>query len=81
MAPQPAEAIKYATSNRDELKKSQMAGCYYCCSVFKAAEVVNFLAEENTAMCPKCGIDSVIPETAGYPLTVEVLEELHRYWF
>ena len=79
--PETSEAILYATTNKEELKRSQMAGCYYCCRVFRASEVVDFLAEENTAVCPKCGIDSVLPDTAGYPLTTEVLQELHRHWF
>ena len=34
-----------------------------------------------TALCPYCGIDAVIGESAGYPLTEEFLEKMRDYWF
>lgn len=74
-------AIKFATSNKDALGKSKYAACYYCQQVFLANEVVEFLEVENTALCPKCGIDSVLPDTSGYEFTKENLLELHKFWF
>lgn len=37
--------------------------------------------EEETAFCPYCGVDSVIGESSGYPITREFLEEMNHYWF
>ena len=34
-----------------------------------------------TALCPLCGIDSVIPEAPGAPLTTGLLEEMRAHWF
>jgi hypothetical protein len=31
---------------------------------------------EQSAMCPKCGIDSVIGSDSGYPITVEFLRRM-----
>jgi hypothetical protein len=32
-------------------------------------------------MCAKCGIDSVIADTSGYPITTEFLQRMHDHWF
>ena len=36
---------------------------------------------KGTAFCPYCSIDSVIGESAGFPLTKEFLDAMHDYWF
>jgi len=35
----------------------------------------------QTALCPKCGIDSVIGSSSGYPITQAFLSGMRRYWF
>jgi hypothetical protein len=35
----------------------------------------------QTALCPKCGIDSVLGDACGYPLTEDLLSRMHQYWF
>jgi len=35
----------------------------------------------QTALCPKCGIDSVIGSKSGHPITLEFLELMHQHWF
>jgi hypothetical protein len=32
-------------------------------------------------MCPRCGIDSVLGDRSGFPISAEFLGEMHRYWF
>ncbi len=34
-----------------------------------------------TAFCPFCGVDSVIGESSGYPITKEFLEKMKEWWF
>jgi hypothetical protein len=36
---------------------------------------------EQSAMCPKCGIDSVIGSRSGYPITIEFLGRMKERWF
>lgn len=33
----------------------------------------------GTAICPCCGIDAIIGEYSGYPITEEVLKEMYDY--
>ena len=74
-------AIKFATGNREALAKSDRAGCYYCLTIYPANEVVQFLPLEDTALCPHCGIDSVLADQSPYELNAATLEELHEFWF
>jgi hypothetical protein len=36
---------------------------------------------DQTALCPHCGIDSVISSASGYPITAAFLHRMHDYWF
>ena len=35
----------------------------------------------QSALCPRCGIDSVIGADSGYPITVEFLTRMKEHWF
>ncbi len=74
-------AIRFATGNREALAKSNKAGCYYCLMIYSASEVTRFLRSEGTALCPYCGIDSVLADQSPYELNAATLEALHQYWF
>ncbi len=67
--------------NRDEILVSEICACFYCRASFAPAEIVDWIDHERTARCPRCGIDSVLGSAAGFPLTKEFLDEMHRYWF
>jgi hypothetical protein len=49
--------------------------------VFLPAEITDWIDEGQTALCPRCGIDSVIGDRAGFELSPEFLSEMNRYWF
>jgi hypothetical protein len=47
-----------------------------------AAAIEEWIDEGTTALCPRCGVDSVLPDNVPRaPLTVELLQEMHAYWF
>lgn len=81
------KAHKHCSKHRQEILNSKLCGCFYCESVFKPSEITEWTDEDEnnrgqTALCPECGIDSVIGEKSGYPVTdVEFLKEMHKYWF
>ncbi len=35
----------------------------------------------GTAVCPYCGMDSVIGESSGYPITRKFLQRMQKYYF
>lgn len=71
------------TANRLALQRSKSCGCFYCLSVYSPSEIAEWVEDQggDTAICPHCGIDSVIPGESGYPLTKEFLQKMNEHWF
>jgi hypothetical protein len=74
-------AHKWSVRNRSDLKQSDLCGCFYCLEVFPPNEIQDWADNGDTAICPKCGIDSVIGSLAGYPIQREFLSKMHDHWF
>jgi hypothetical protein len=49
--------------------------------IFELSEIADWIDEQQTALCPKCGIDSVIGSASGFPISKEFLHEMCEYWF
>ena len=73
------------TANYPSVRRSRKCGCFYCCQIFDASEVNEDECiddeEGETAVCPRCGIDSVLADAAGYPMTKAFLQAMHDVWF
>ena len=67
--------------HRSEIESSKVCGCFYCLHVFLPSDIEEWIDGKQTALCPRCGIDSVIAEASGLPLTEEFLKEMEQYWF
>ena len=75
-------AHAFCSNNRNSLQKDSLCGCFYCLSIFRPSEITEWIDEkDDTALCPLCGIDSVIGESSGFPITKEFLTEMNKYWF
>ena len=71
---------------RDEILNSKLCGCFYCLETFRPDEIIEWhLEDENgigqTALCPKCGIDSVIGSVSGSPIEHSFLLKMKDFWF
>ncbi|SHM72671.1 hypothetical protein [Roseibium suaedae] len=84
-------AHKLSTRQRQRYQNDTQVGCFYCEAVFLAKEIEEWCNEigerEVTAMCPRCGIDSVISiqEVAELGVSGEefpkLLKAMSRRWF
>lgn len=79
---------KYSTRNRERVEQSAQCGCFYCLATFPPVEIRNWVDlpeggdREVTALCPRCGIDAVLPDSVpGAPLTPGLLDAMRQYWF
>jgi hypothetical protein len=83
--PDHIQAHEHSSYHREEVVRSETCGCFYCLSVFQPSEIEEWIDEKDgigqTAICPKCSIDSVIGSSSGFPITQEFLEKMHQYWF
>ena len=77
------QAHKYSFANKSILEKEKLCGCFYCLEIFSPKEIKEWWKDGPgwTAVCPYCGIDSIIGESIAYPLTKELLEKMHQAWF
>jgi hypothetical protein len=76
------EAYKYSAKHKEQLLKDDKCGCFYCLKIFNPKEIEDWVEDiSGTAICPYCGMDSVIGESSGYPITQEFLERMNGYWF
>jgi hypothetical protein len=65
------KAHEFSRRHRELINVSHRCGCFYCGNIFAAAEIREWIDEIRpdetavTGLCPKCGIDSVLPDSAG----------------
>ena len=74
-------AHKKCINHRAEIERSQLCGCFYCRETFGPDRIVDWVDKDSTALCPECGIDSVIGDASGVQVTKSFLEEMHAAWF
>jgi hypothetical protein len=75
--PEWEQLAKLNKNNREEIKLSGIASCYYCKSPIAASMIVEWIDNDKTALCPHCGIDAVLPDL----LEDWRLDAMHKYWF
>jgi len=71
----PENVNKHRVTQDSHLPKTK-CGCYYCLEVFDRAEVKEYVRADSVALCPKCGVDSVI-----YVSDIDFLKEAHEHKF
>lgn len=73
------------TRNRAALLTCEVAGCFHCCSLFPARDVQAWCdavdGEGRTALCPHCGVDSVLPCLEGGADAQVLLQRMELWWF
>lgn len=91
--PQLHAAHAKSSHHRAEIEASVICGCFYCRTQFEPSEIGEWVdwpddpatgepvAQGQTALCPHCGVDSVLGSQSGFPITPEFLSTMHRYWF
>lgn len=79
-------AHRCSSRHRDEITESEICGCFYCLAIYPPSEIQEWVDQDEkgigtTALCPKCGIDSVIGSKSGYPITQGFLAGMKNVWF
>ena len=74
-------AHRHSYRNRVEIEQSTRCGCFSCSRVFDATEVVDYIDDGETALCPYCSVDAVIGDASGYEVTESFLTDMHNKWF
>lgn len=79
---QQLQALHLQSSQHLEcIQQNQKCGCFYCLKIFDATEITDWVDDEQTAICPHCGIDAVLAENDEQVLDQAILKEMHDYYF
>lgn len=62
-------AHRHSSLHRGEVLASDTCACFYCLKSFPPSEIGEWVDDGQTALCPRCGIDSVLGSACPYPLT------------
>ena len=78
--------VHSVTKNKSkQIQCSTNCGCFYCKSIYSANEVKEWCDNDGrgdkTALCPKCGIDSVLGDATFVELTPKLLELMNMMFF
>ena len=73
---------RHSMEHRAEVLASARCGCFHCGRTFAPAAIMDWVDDGQTALCPKCGIDSVIGDASGVPAgDPYFLKKMKRRWF
>ena len=75
----------HSIRNEESILKSHLCGCFHCISIFPVADIKlsQMVVEKDgfkTAICPICGIDSLLGD-ASVEITAELLETMNGLYF
>lgn len=75
------DAHSHTIRNRSEIGRSVKCGCLCCERIFPASEVVDYIDNGSTALCPYCGCDALLADAAGFELNANLIKQLNEHYF
>ena len=94
LIPELEKAHKFCSYHRDIIEQEAvLCGCFYCCTTFLPEKIIEWTdilvkrggdgIRAKTALCPNCGIDSVLPWFPESPYIIDkrFLRMMCDYYF
>lgn len=73
-------AHKRSSGHAAHIVSSSMCGCFFCGARFQPEAISEWTDDGDTALCPQCNIDAVLPDSVCRT-DAEMLSAMHRRWF
>jgi hypothetical protein len=71
----------HASQHRGEVEASEKCACFFCFRTFAPATIKAWIDKNQTALCPACGVDSVIGSASQHRLDDAFLRKMHGTYF
>lgn len=71
---------KLSYKNKQSILNSNNCGCFYCLSIFSKDQIKFWIDDNNTAVCPKCNVDSVLGDSVC-EINIDFLEKANNIAF
>lgn len=68
---------KTSSKHRGLIEASLKCGCFYCGMGFPSSAIKEWTDGGQTAFCPGCGVDSVLPGQVNK----DILDAMRQRWF
>jgi len=75
----PSKLHPYSQNNAEYCRLSSNCGCFHCLSEFSPENISEYWDSGQTATCPHCHLDTVLPGYDGIVITKQLLKNLQRY--
>ena len=74
-------AHRASSKHWHEVESSPICGCFDCLASFQPGTITEWVDDDQTALCPRCGIDAVIGAASGWPISEEFLRRMRLRFF
>ena len=71
----------YSSHNKQLVDTADKCYCFYCKSCMKNSDIKQYADNGETALCPQCGIDAIIPDSIEDAVDEGIIFEMNEYWF
>ena len=85
--PPPIDATLYiaakarSSRHRSELEASGHCACFFCFKKFATTEIKAWVDGNETALCPHCGLDSVLGSGTDHRIDDTFLRKMHQHYY
>ena len=71
----------HASKHRAEVEASEKCACFFCFRKFAPGEITSWIEGGQTALCPKCGLDSVLGSASPLGIDDRFLRKMHQHHY
>ena len=71
----------HASQHRGEVEASEKCACFFCFRKFTPGEITSWIDAGQTALCPKCGLDSVLGSASPPGIDDRFLRKMHQHHY
>ena len=78
------DIYKHTKNNELDILRSKNCSCLFCRQTFNARKVSEWTSGKNnqmSAICPECGMDTLVGDASGYVFGIEDLKEINHEYF
>lgn len=73
---------KFCTDNKSLILSQEQAACFHCKQFIKSEDISEYWDQGKTAVCPKCGVDALIPKIIdSIQISKSTLESMCKFYF
>ena len=69
-----------SSRHRSVIMSGNACGCFYCLAAYEVDEIKEWTCAD-TAICPKCGVDTVLGFNSLHDVDPELLLDMKKFWF